>query len=47
LIIVFGNFDGSYDLSITSKNDILLANEGGTFGDPFDGIIWASLITKY
>lgn len=38
LIIVFGNSDGSYDLSITAKNAILHANEGGTFGDPFDGI---------
>ena len=38
LIIVFGNTDGSYDLSITAKNAILLANEGGTFGDPFYGI---------
>lgn len=38
MIIVFGNSDGSYDLSITAKNAILLANEGGPFGDPFDGI---------
>jgi hypothetical protein len=38
LIIVFGNSDGSYDLSITAKNAILRADEGGTFGDPFDGI---------
>ncbi len=38
LIIVFGNPDGSYELSITAKNAVLLANEGGTFGDPFDGI---------
>ncbi|GEM_PF-839304 len=38
LIIVFGNSNGSYDLSITAKNAILLSNEGGTFGDPFDGI---------
>ncbi|MCI1958052.1 MAG: hypothetical protein LKJ25_00310 [Clostridia bacterium] len=38
LIIVFGNSGGSYDLSITAKNAILRADEGGTFGDPFDGI---------
>ena len=38
LIIVFGNPDGGYDLSITAKNAILLAGEGGPFGDPFDGI---------
>lgn len=38
LIIVFGNSDGSYDLSITARNAILLANEGGTFGDPFNDI---------
>lgn len=29
LIIVFGNSEGSYDLSITAKDAILLANEGG------------------
>ncbi len=39
LIIVFGNSHGSYDLSITAENAILLAHEGGPFGDPFDGII--------
>ena len=39
LIIVFGNSDGSYNLSITAKKAILLANEGGTFGDPFYEII--------
>lgn len=38
LIIVFGNTDNSYDLSITSKNAILRADEGGTFGDPFESI---------
>lgn len=38
LIIVFGNSEDSYDLSIIAKNAILLANEGGTFGEPFDGI---------
>lgn len=38
LIIVFGNSDNSYSQSIIAKNAILRANEGGTFGDPFDGI---------
>ncbi|WP_432664507.1 hypothetical protein R9X47_28760 [Wukongibacter baidiensis] len=35
LLIVFGNKDGTYTLSISSKQAILLSNEGGTFGDPF------------
>lgn len=38
LIIVFGNTDNSYSLAITAKNAILRADEGGTFGDPFESI---------
>lgn len=39
LLIAFGNKDGTYTLSIKATNAILLKNEGGTFGDPFDDIV--------
>ncbi|WP_105616414.1 hypothetical protein [Vallitalea okinawensis] len=38
LLIAFGNSDGTYELSIRADKAILLSNEGGTFGDPFEGI---------
>ncbi|SHH55241.1 hypothetical protein [Tepidibacter thalassicus] len=39
LLIVFGNKDNTYTLSIRAEKAILLANEGGTFGDPFEDIV--------
>ncbi|QZY53937.1 hypothetical protein [Crassaminicella profunda] len=39
LLIAFGNEDGTYTLSIKAEKAILLRNEGGPFGDPFDEII--------
>ncbi|QEK11610.1 hypothetical protein FQB35_04110 [Crassaminicella thermophila] len=38
LLIVFGNKDNTYTLSIRAEKAILLANEGGSFGDPFEDI---------
>ncbi|MCT4620108.1 MAG: hypothetical protein N4A62_12040 [Marinisporobacter sp.] len=39
LLIAFGNKDNTYKLSIRAEKAILLANEGGTFGDPFEDIV--------
>lgn len=39
LLIAFGNEDNTYELSIMAEKAILLADEGGTFGDPFEDII--------
>lgn len=39
LIIVFGNKENAYTLSIRAEKAVLLASEGGTFGDPFDDIV--------
>lgn len=39
LLIAFGIGNGEYTLSIIADNAVLRANEGGTFGDPFDGIV--------
>lgn len=39
LLIVFGNKDNTYTLSIKAEKAILLANEGGPFGDPFQDIM--------
>lgn len=39
LLIVFGNKDNTYTQSIKAEKAILLANEGGPFGDPFQDII--------
>jgi len=36
--VVFRQKDGSYELSLTSDKAILLANEGGAFGDPLEGV---------
>jgi hypothetical protein len=49
LLIAFGNEDGSYILSIKAEKAILLKNEGGTFGDPFDEIIIdrGSIVLKF
>ena len=38
LIIAFRNPDNSYNLSVIADKAVLLANEGGIFGDPFDSI---------
>jgi hypothetical protein len=38
LIIAFANPDNSYSLSVKADKAVLLANEGGVFGDPFDSI---------
>ncbi|CAH2212073.1 hypothetical protein [Tepidibacter aestuarii] len=38
LLIAFGNKDGTYTLSIKAKSAILRADEGGVWGDPFEGI---------
>ncbi|WP_432406231.1 hypothetical protein [Wukongibacter sp. M2B1] len=39
LLIVFGNKDDTYTLSIRAEKAILLSNEGGPFGDPFLDIL--------
>lgn len=39
LLIIFGQKDGSYKLSIKTEKAILLGYEGGGFGDPFDDLI--------
>lgn len=39
LLIAFGNEDGTFTLSIKVEKAMLLRNEGGGFGDPFDDII--------
>jgi len=38
LIILFGEKDNSYKLAIIAKNAVLLKDEGGAFGDPFESI---------
>jgi hypothetical protein len=38
LLIVFGNKDNAYTLSIKAEKAILSGYEGGGFGDPFDNI---------
>lgn len=38
LLIVFGNKDGTYTLSTKAEKTILKADEGGVWGDPFEGI---------
>ncbi|MTI49946.1 MAG: hypothetical protein FH761_19110 [Firmicutes bacterium] len=39
LLIAFGNKDNTYTLSIKVEKAILLRNEGGAFGDPFQDMI--------
>lgn len=38
LLIAFGNKDNTYSLSIKADNAIMLRDQGGVFGDPFDDI---------
>jgi hypothetical protein len=38
LLILFQKEDGGYELSIKNDNVIMLSNEGGIWGDPFEGI---------
>ncbi len=38
LLIAFGNKDGTYILSTKAESAILRADEGGVWGDPFEGI---------
>lgn len=38
LLIAFKQTDGSYKLSIQSNESIMLSNEGGVFGDPWEGL---------
>ncbi len=38
LMVVFGNKDKTYTLSVIAENAILKADEGGVFGDPLEGI---------
>jgi Leucine-rich repeat (LRR) protein len=38
LIIAFGRNDGGYDFSVRANQAILNEEDGGTFGDPFEGI---------
>lgn len=38
LIILLGNKNKSYSLSITASKAVLLSNEGGVFGDPFENV---------
>ena len=38
LLIAFGNKDGTYTLSTKAEKAILRADEGGVWGDPFEGI---------
>jgi hypothetical protein len=39
LLIAFGNENNTYKLSIRADKAILLKNEGGVFGDPFQDIV--------
>ncbi len=39
LLILLGNNDNTYTLSIRAEKAILLEIEGGTFGDPFEDIV--------
>lgn len=38
LFIVFKKKDGTYNLSVQSSNVIMRADQGGVYGDPFNGI---------
>jgi len=38
LLILFQKEDGGYELSIKNDKIIMLSNEGGIWGDPFEGI---------
>jgi|GEM_PF-633666 len=38
LLIAFGNKDNIYSLSIKADNAIMLRDQGGVYGDPFDDI---------
>ncbi|WP_099191579.1 hypothetical protein [Tepidibacter mesophilus] len=38
LLIAFGNKDGTYTISTKVESAILKADEGGVWGDPFEGI---------
>ena len=38
LFVAFKQADGSYKLSIQSNESIMLSNEGGVFGDPWEGL---------
>lgn len=38
LLIAFGKPDGSYKLSVIADRVLLRADEGGVWGDPFDGL---------
>lgn len=38
LLVAFKQADGSYKLSIQSNESIMLSNEGGVFGDPWEGL---------
>jgi|GEM_PF-6204680 len=38
LLVLFGNKSGGFDLSLRSERAVLLADEGGIFGDPFEGL---------
>lgn len=38
LMILLGNKNKSYSLSVTAQKAVLLSNEGGVFGDPFENI---------
>ncbi|HEX3022062.1 MAG TPA: hypothetical protein VHP81_06705 [Lachnospiraceae bacterium] len=38
LFIIFKQKNGSYKLSVQSSNIIMRSDEGGVFGDPFEGI---------
>lgn len=49
LLIAFGNKDNTYSLSIKSDDSIMLREQGGVFGDPFDDIVIdrGSLLLKF
>lgn len=38
LFVIFKNKDGTYKLSVQSANIIMRSDEGGVYGDPFEGI---------
>lgn len=38
LMILFGNKEKSYSLAAIGKNAVLLSNDGGVWGDPFESI---------
>jgi len=49
LLIAFGKKDNTYSLSIKSDDSIMLREQGGVFGDPFDDIVIdrGSLLLKF